>query len=372
MTRPAEDHELEYMSVQLQLLEQCNLRCTHCYNANPPPVRVPSTAEIKRRLDLIYAFARDHGFDPDIHLSGGEPTLRRDLVQIVKHIFDAHDGDALLFTNGTRFPRALARDLRNAGLGYVQVSLEGPERLTDEVRGAGVYTAAMDTVRMLGDEGFRRTVSITITSRNFDGLFAFVEELDALDLHFHLREVFPIGAGAALAPLTRDQRRELYEWAVGWLGRSTVGLEDPAHCSVSRDYAGGRRGCVAARNHFCVDVDGSVYPCRPLALRVGHIDDLAEAWSSATMTRIRRREFGGRCGRCEIRGNCGGCRVYAQLAGDVFGEDTRCFAPAEGLVRTPFEEHAIRASERVGRGIWWTREATRAAVKRVRRLRAAR
>ncbi|RLB51977.1 MAG: hypothetical protein DRI90_22555, partial [Deltaproteobacteria bacterium] len=148
----------------MQLLDACDLRCAHCYNADAPPDRMPPTEEIKRRLDLIYDFAERHHFDADIHMSGGEPTLRRDLVEIVRTIFEDHDGDALLFTNGTRWTVELARALREAHLYYVQVSLEGPEELTDAIRGEGVYRRAMDTLQMLGDEGFKRTVSITITA----------------------------------------------------------------------------------------------------------------------------------------------------------------------------------------------------------------
>jgi radical SAM protein with 4Fe4S-binding SPASM domain len=339
------------MSVQLQVLDACNLRCAHCYNADADMTRMPSGAELRRRLDAVFGFARRREFEPDIHLSGGEPTLRRDLVDLVRYIFEVHQGDALLFTNGTRWSLKLAGDLWRAGLRFVQVSLEGPQALNDAIRGGGVFDAATSTLRLLGEHGFRCTVSITVTAGNFPVLFSFVDQLDPLGVHFHLREVFPIGAGAELAGLTRTQRRRLFEWAVGWSGRSTLSLEDPAHCSVSPEYAASRRGCVAGRNHFCVDVDGSVYPCRPLALRVGSVDDLDAAWTSPTMTRIRQRDFEGSCGRCELKHHSGGCRVHAQLGGNLFGEDRRCFAAEAGLVRTPFEAGAIRAAESVGRGV---------------------
>lgn len=350
----------DYMVVQLQLLDACNLKCSHCYNADAAASLGPSTAEVKSRLDAIFAFARRNGFEPDIHLSGGEPTLRKDLVEIVEHVISS-EGDGLLFTNGTCWTEQLAQSLYGAGLRYVQVSLEGPEPLTNEVRGPGVFGQAMQTLGMLGQMGFRCTVSITLTARNFDPLFGFVEQLDAQlgPLHFHLREVFPLGAGSALMGLDAEQRRALYEWAVKWSGNSTVGLEDPAHCSVDRHYAEKRRGCVAGRMHFCVEVDGSVQPCRPLPLVVGTVDDLDAAWSSPVMERIRAREFGGRCGRCEIAHNCGGCRVYPFLDGDVFGEDRRCFAPQQGLVRTPTEAMAIGAARAVGQQMWRARCALR-------------
>jgi len=355
------------MSVQLQLLESCNLRCKHCYDdIRPRPM--PSIEEVKRRIDAVYEFGRRHGFEPDMHLSGGEPTLRKDLLEIVGHIFEEHRGDALLFTNGTRLPRELARDLHSAGLRFVQVSLEGPQPLTDEVRGEGVYDAAMETLHMLREEGFRRTVSITITSRNCDSIPAFVQELDDQDLHFHLREVFPLGRGEDLLGLSSEQRRRFFDWAVGWKGTSTVAVEDPVHCSVSPDYARRRRGCVAGRNHFCIDVDGSIQPCRPLGMKVGSVDDLEAAWHSPEMTRLRERRFDGQCGRCEIRMNCGGCRVHPWLEGNPFGEDTRCFAAEHDLIRTPFEVSAVRMAERIGRGVFRVRRLVGGTASSVSRF----
>lgn len=342
-----------FFSVQLHLLEACNLECAHCYNANPPPTQAPPTEEILRRLDAIYAFCERRAFPvPDVHLSGGEPTLRKDLVRIVEHVMSYKEEGALLFTNGTRFSPELAAALHRAGLRHVQVSLEGPEELTDAVRGAGVHRAAMDTLSRLSDAGFRLTVSVTVTSRNVDALPAFVASLDARAFHFHLREVLPTGAGASQGGLDRDARRRFSEWAVGYRGRSTVGVEDPVHCSVAPRYARSLEGCVAGRNHLCVDVSGAVYPCRPLSHRVGHVDDLDAAWDSPDMRRLRARDFGGACGLCDLRAHCGGCRVHPHARGDLFGEDTRCFAREGDLVRTPREARAIALAARLGRA-WY-------------------
>lgn len=322
-----------YFSVQMHLLHECNLRCAHCYDAHHPALGMPSTDEIKRRLDAIYAFGATEGVVPDMHLSGGEPTVRKDLVDLVDYIFDRKGGDALLFTNGTRWTKRLASDLYLAGLRYVQISLEGPEELTDRVRGRGVYGKAMEALGMLRQMGFRLTVSTTITALNYPVLRSHVEALDPLGIHFHLREVFPMGAGADLLQISTDQRRDLAEWAIAYDGESSIGMEDPVHCSVDPRYARDRRGCVAARNHFAVDVDGAIYPCRVLAHRVGHINYLRAAWYHPDMVRIRNRGFTGQCGRCDLKANCGGCRVHAKLNGDLFGEDTRCFAQEHGLIR---------------------------------------
>jgi radical SAM protein with 4Fe4S-binding SPASM domain len=283
---------------------------------------------------------------PDSHFSGGEPTIRRDLVQLVEHVFAANQGDALLFTNGTRWRPGLAQALKAAGLRWVQISLEGPEALNDAVR--GVYRDAMATLHHLRALDFRVTVSITLTAQNIAAVPDFVRDLDALGLHFHLREVLALGSGTQLQALTSDQRRKFSEWAVAYAGAATVGVEDPVHCSVDHAFARTQTGCVAGRNHLCIDVDGSVYPCRPLRHRVGHVDDLRAAWQHPDMQRLRQRQLYGRCGRCELRWHCGGCRLHAHARGDLCGEDDRCFADENGLLMPAWQGRALLAAERVG------------------------
>ncbi len=338
-----------YFSVQMQLLHECNLVCAHCYDAQHPTLRMPDTLEVSRWLDNVFAFGRAIGVRPDIHLSGGEPTVRRDLVRIVAEIFQKHQGDALLFTNGTRWTADLASSLHAQGLRWVQVSLEGPRAQTDSVRGPGVFDQAMATLNTLANQGFSLTISVTVTRANVSVLPAFVAEMDGLGVHFHLREVFGIGNGQNVLGLTPTQRREFYDWAINYEGECTVGIEDPIHCSVAPAFAKTQTGCAAGRNHFCVDVDGSVHPCRPLRRKVGDVNDLASAWNHPDMQRFRHRDLGGDCGRCTLRWHCGGCRVHAATQGDVFGQDSRCFARQSDVLLDPASGRLLLAAERLAR-----------------------
>lgn len=338
-------------SVQIQLLQSCNLRCRHCYDAGAARAGAPSTPKIFEWIDRIDDLCSELAVVPALHLSGGEPTLRGDLPEIVDYAVHQRGRDVLLFTNGTRWTADYIRRLERAGLRYVQVSLEGPEAINDEVRGTGVYRAALGTLEMLVARGLRVTVSVTVTARNYPHLEELTQLLDPLGVHFHVREVLPLGAGATCDGLSREERRSLYLWAIGYKGSSTVGLEDPIHCSALPSCAPERLGCVAGRSHFCVDVDGTIYPCRPLSWAVGHVSALRTAWYSPNMQRLRMRNFDGQCGRCQLRENCGGCRVHAHENGNVFGEDTRCFASEHDLVFTTAEARAAALGERVGSAI---------------------
>ena len=82
-------------------------------------------------------------------------------------------------------------------------------------------------------------------------------------------------------------------------------------------------------------------------------------WFGDVMTRLRNRQLDGQCGRCQLRHNCGGCRVHALAAGNLFGEDTRCFANETGQILTPLQSQIFRASQDVG---WRIAQARRAVA----------
>lgn len=165
-------------------------------------------------IDRIDELCTELSVIPALYLSGGEPTLRRDLPEIVDHAVNQRGRAVLVLTNGVNWTAEYAARLEQAGLRYIQVSLEGPQPVNDEVRGVGTYRAALRTIRMLIARGLRVTVSVTVTARNYPYLEEFVKALDPLGVHFHVREVLPVGAGTHCSALPPDQRRSLYFWGI--------------------------------------------------------------------------------------------------------------------------------------------------------------
>lgn len=126
--------------------------------------------------------------------------------------------------------------------------------------------------------------------------------------------------------LSEDERRQFYSFAHKWSGKTKLFIEDPPYCTISEDLVDERAGCVAFICLFCVDVDGSVYPCRKAPSKMGTVYNLKKAWNSELAKKLRRRDFKCKCGSCEIKWSCGGCRGYAlQSTGNILDSDSRCF-----------------------------------------------
>ncbi|MHA1713733.1 MAG: radical SAM protein, partial [Candidatus Ranarchaeia archaeon] len=145
--------------VDLALTYRCNNHCPHCYvevdRRNWDSSKELSTEEWKKILDRLIEIGVPH-----VSFTGGEPTLRRDLVELVRYSEDIGI-IAGLITNGRLLTKQLVEDLVDAGIDYVQITLEShlPE-IHDKM--VGIQGAWKETVQ--GLDNFIPTDVYTITN----------------------------------------------------------------------------------------------------------------------------------------------------------------------------------------------------------------
>ena len=145
------------------LVRRCNLACMHCYSISAD-VDFPgelTTVEVFSVLHDLKTFAV-----PALILSGGEPLLRKDLFEIATRARSLGLYTALS-TNGTLIDVPLAMRIRDAGFGYVGISLDGLEQTHDKFRRmAGAYGKSLKALRLLRDMGVKVGVRFTLTRDN--------------------------------------------------------------------------------------------------------------------------------------------------------------------------------------------------------------
>lgn len=124
-----QEHQRKGCCVLLELTNHCNLRCPVCFaSAGETPVKEPSLADIGRQFDMLMA----HGGPFNIQLSGGEPTMRDDLPEIIRLGREKGFSFFQLNTNGLRLARepGYAEALKTAGLNTVFLQFDS---VTDDV-----------------------------------------------------------------------------------------------------------------------------------------------------------------------------------------------------------------------------------------------
>ena len=189
--------------IQWHLTEKCNLHCRHCYQEGKKVRELPESvindaiAEIAQMLQA-WQEAYDIQFSPSFNVTGGEPFLRKDFDNILAKMAAAGFACYVL-SNGTLITAERARKLAALGVAGVQVSLEGPERVHEPIRGRGSFAAALKGVRNLLDAGVKVSLNCTLSQLNADyweDLVALAASLGVSQMGFS--RLVPFGRGAAL------------------------------------------------------------------------------------------------------------------------------------------------------------------------------
>jgi len=154
----------------------CNLRCVHCYtdSDNQKYAGELTTEEGLRLIDELADFSI-----PSLLFSGGEPLMRQDLFKLIEYAAKKNVRP-VISTNGTLIDKDTARDIKNAGVVYVGISLDGMEEINDSFRGVeGAYKKAMKGFENCRNADQRVGLRLTLTKRNYQDLHRIFDFIDA-------------------------------------------------------------------------------------------------------------------------------------------------------------------------------------------------
>ena len=143
---------------------RCNLKCVHCYS-HSADVDYSGELTTEQGLHLIDDLA-DFGA-PVMLFSGGEPLMRSDIFELIACATEKNMR-AVISTNGTLITEDMAARLKNAGLSYVGISLDGLEETNDHFRGVpGAFQKALAGVRSCLAQGVKVGLRFTMTRDNY-------------------------------------------------------------------------------------------------------------------------------------------------------------------------------------------------------------
>ena len=154
----------------------CNLRCVHCYTDSENR-KYDDELTTEEGFSLIDELS-DFGI-PSLLFSGGEPFMRKDLFSLLEY-GAKKNVRPVISTNGTLIDRETAQRVKDSGVVYVGISLDGLEEINDKFRGVeGAFARTMkgfDNCRAVNQ---RVGLRLTLTRRNYldlHGIFDFIEK----------------------------------------------------------------------------------------------------------------------------------------------------------------------------------------------------
>ncbi|MEW6698206.1 MAG: putative heme d1 biosynthesis radical SAM protein NirJ1 [Bacillota bacterium] len=140
----------------------CNLKCRHCYSESDSKKYAElSTQEAKQFIDDLAEFKV-----PVLLFSGGEPLVRPDFFELAEYA-GQRGIRTTISTNGTLITPEIASRIKNIGVGYVGISLDGIGEVNDRFRGRqGAYEAALSGIRNCLAVGQKVGLRFTINRHN--------------------------------------------------------------------------------------------------------------------------------------------------------------------------------------------------------------
>jgi radical SAM protein with 4Fe4S-binding SPASM domain len=304
-----------------EVTQRCNLRCVHCYCRQEAGDQRALAAELSlETICSIVDQAAEMGLF-SLTLTGGEPFLRPDLLEIYDHI-KSKGILPILFTNATMITPTMADHLAEYPPLFVEVSLYGRTReVYESITGVpGSHERCMRGIHELVDRGikvFLKTPAMVQNRHELGSLAEFAESLGS-DFRFD----------ALLIPRLEhmDDRYGPYDYALPLRDRVdlefTDGVRAEAWASFSEQVATMPRQetaytCGAGLYGFFVDARGHMTMCvvgryPSYDLKTG---TFREGWDLLRRTRqeIREDKASLECRACELRAFCQQCPARAQL-----------------------------------------------------------
>ena len=362
-------HLLQFSSdkkpvVVWNMTRACNLKCVHCYAkaSESSHEKELTTKEAKVMIDDLAEFGV-----PVLLFSGGEPLVRADLADLAKYAV-GRGMRAVISTNGTLITKDKARALKDVGLSYVGVSLDGMEEVNDLFRGKkGSFQAAMEGIRNCQKVGLKVGLRFTLNRMNVEEVPRIFDLLEKTDIprvcFYHLvyagrgseliKEDLDHRQTRAVVDLIIDRTKDLHDRGLRkevltvdnhadgpYLYLRMVRQGDPRSAEVL-ELLQMNEGNSSGVGIGCISWDGAVHADQFWRhTSFGNIRErpFSAIWtdlSNPVMAKLKekKRHVKGRCAACSWLDICGGnFRVRAEaVTGDMWAPDPACYLSDEEI-----------------------------------------
>lgn len=283
--------------MSVDITNRCNLRCLHCYNFSGDNCVVEDEMTDEEFLVLIDDIV---SLKPlNVCICGGEPLLRKDLLlESIRRLAKGKVSISLV-SNGLLLDLKTAKELKEAGINQVQISLDGMKIAHEKLRvKEGSFDSAIQSIKNLTSVKIITGVAFAPTKWNVDDIEEVFELIKGFGVtEMRLQYLMEIGRGNenknSIAP-TNDQYRKLlrkitlikrkcekfdYQTSVDW--------GDPIDHLIrfSED-------AFACCTYFSIKANGCIVPSMYLPISVGNVrkNKLSKYWEHG-LSRVWNIEF---------------------------------------------------------------------------------
>lgn len=321
------------ITINWAITNRCNFKCDHCYSRDDPSEEL----EQQVLVECINKVADAKVLS--INFGGGEPLLRKDLLDIAKSASE-RGLRVSMNSNGFLITGEKARELKSAGFAKVGISIDSHNAgVHDEFRGVkGSHEKAVKALLYLNEAGIETSISTVIcriNNRDVKSLIDFAVQNRVRHLNFHNFKCSGLGySNKDRLDLSAGEWKEFYLKAIEARQKTEgiiISLDDPIIASLgSKSSHSMVKGSVCGKLSLNIKSNGDITPCGFIPTVIGNIikDELKDIWfKSEVLEKMRHKAPKGKCVKCGSYADClGGCTARAlALTGDINNPDPHCW-----------------------------------------------
>jgi radical SAM protein with 4Fe4S-binding SPASM domain len=301
--------------MDLAVTYRCNNKCMHCYAGGPRQTAELSKEQWMAVIDKLHALGI-----PQIVFTGGEPTLREDLAELIAYTQKVELVSGLV-TNGRKLKdKAYLQSLIDAGLDHVQITVESHDaKVHDQITGhEGSWEETVEGLRNALASTIYTVTNTTLSKLNVADVDKTIDFLHGLGVkRFACNSLIYSGKAPAVAesfaleeaglePVLNGIREQ-----AGRLGMEFTWYTPTEYCEINPlQLELGIKSCSACRINMAIEPDGTVIPCQSYTIApLGNIlkDSWKSIWNHPVCIKVRERKYAPeKCHECPTLNICGG------------------------------------------------------------------
>lgn len=313
---------------EIALTYRCQNRCDFCYASSPyrgKDFKEMTTHQVKLIIDRIHADAKV----PTISFTGGEPTMRIDLPELIEYA--AKKGMRTnLITNGVKLSdMELVKKISGAGLHSAQVSLESHDeiihnRITGNMEAYRKTVAAIHNLKAAGIHTHTNTTICRWNREHLIPLVKFVkDEFNAAYLSMNMIIATGIAKDNENINIGYSSISSILEPVLKYCGESGIKFvwySPTPYCMFNPvDHNLGSKSCACVSGLLSINPAGDVIPCSSYSRGIGNLlrDSFSTIWNSDEALYFREKRYiPPVCKKCSLKILCtGACPLYWENAG---------------------------------------------------------
>jgi MoaA/NifB/PqqE/SkfB family radical SAM enzyme len=329
------DSQDQYLGIQLDITNACNLACKHCYHDHHKNIGALTYEQWLFVLDEYQNLLKRLCMKPRITLCGGEPIVCPFLIPLIGEIRKRFPAcRVMLLSNGTLVTQETCKMLKQADV-HVQISMDGPDvERHDMIRGVGSFARTLKGCQLLKNYDVKFNHLAVLSKRTSSWIpdfFSLPDKTGASEMNFvrlvsegHARMMLNSGADA---PLSGNELKVAYTEIHKCSQQSGVPTvtEGPLWCLIDEKL--GAANSIGMTG-FVIGYRGEFKVSSRVSAVLGNVlkDSMADLFlHHSTMQKLRKGDIEV-CGKCRFYKRCRGDRnVSYATYGHFFGPDPGCW-----------------------------------------------